>query len=521
MASDPFLLLPTPLLLPPGLCTLVDPDLIWLHLISDVAIGLAYFSIPAALVVFARRRRDLAYPWVFTLFAAFIIACGTTHLMHAWTMFRPDHVAEGLIKAVTAAVSVTTAIVLWPLLPRLLALPSPEAMAREVQERRAAEARALASEARSAAFIAHLAEALFVVRAQPDGSFQSETVNPAFERLFGITAESMRCHPIEQVVPPAMLAAALPHWHRAVAERQPVEYVMEAETPAGWRVWQTVLVPMVGQDGRVERLLGSARDITMTRRLQADLLQSAKLATVGTMCAGLAHEASQPLNAATLWLRTARAASDDLQPEGQRTRLHAALGIVEGQLRRAGDLVGRIRALPGDEAGASQVFDAGRTAADAVSIAARQYGPEGIALVLQAPPDPLPVRGAPARLEQALLQLLANARDAVQERQARDPATPARIGVSLRAEGGEAVVEVQDCGMGVPEALREVIFDPFFTTREPGRGSGLGLPLAAAVARGMGGRIESRNAPEGGAVFTMRLALAPVACLLTPVETRS
>ncbi|NKE46623.1 PAS domain-containing protein [Roseomonas frigidaquae] len=520
MALDP-LLLPAPLLLPPGLCTLVDPDLIWLHLISDVATGLAYLSIPAALMVFALRRRDLAYPWVFALFAAFIIACGATHLMHAWTMFTPAYEAEGLIKAITAAVSVTTAIVLWPLLPRLLALPSPEAMAREVDERRAAEARALASEARSAAFIAHLAEALFVIRVLPDGGFQAETVNPAFERLFGISGDAMRHKPIETVVPAALLAAALPHWRQAAAERQPAEYVMEAETPAGWRVWQTVLVPMVGPDGQVERLLGSARDITMTRRLQADLLQSAKLATVGTMCAGLAHETSQPLNAAILWLRNARAAADGMQPETQVARLNTAFGVVEGQLRRAGDLVARIRALPGEEAGATHVFDATRTAEAAIRTAAGQYGPEGIEIALRNHPDPLPVRGAPARLEQALLQLLANARDAVQDRRASDPASSGQISVTLREEAGEAVVEVQDAGTGVPEALRDAIFDPFFTTRDPGHGSGLGLPLAAAVARGMGGRIYCHNAPEGGAVFTMRLALAPLSCLLTTEEARN
>jgi C4-dicarboxylate-specific signal transduction histidine kinase len=306
-----------------------------------------------------------------------------------------------------------------------------------------------------------------------------------------------------------------------VAQRQPIEYVMQAEMPAGWRVWQTVLVPMVGADGRVERLLGSARDITITRRLQADLLQSARLATVGTMCAGLAHEASQPLNAATLWLRNARAAAEGMQPVAQLGRLHTAFGVVEGQLRRAGDLVARIRALPGDEACATQVFDVGRTAADAVVTAAGQYASEGIEVILHNTPDPLPVRGVPARLEQALLQLLANARDAVLDRQAGEAGRASRISVALREEAGEAVVEVQDTGAGVPDALRDSIFDPFFTTRDPGRGSGLGLPLAAAVARGMGGRIEQHNAPEGGAVFTMRLALAPIACLLTAEEARN
>ncbi|MBU8539680.1 sensor histidine kinase [Falsiroseomonas tokyonensis] len=507
------LTLPVRTSLAPGLCTLVDPDLIYLHLISDVAIGLAYFSIPAALLIFARRRRDLAYPWVVLLFAAFIIACGTTHLMHAWTMFRPDYETEGLVKVVTAAISVTTAILLWPLLPRLLALPSPQALAREVEERRIAEARALASEARTAAFIEHLPEALFVLRPGPRGDFTAEAVNPAFERLYGIEDASIRGHDMAEVLPPALLARLLPHWRQAMETRRPVDYTTEAETGIGWRVWQTILVPMVGPDGQVERLLGSARDITMTRRLQADLLQSARLATIGTMCAGLAHETSQPLNAAMLWTRNARAVADGMEPAESADRLRQSLGIIEGQLRRAGDLVGRIRALPGEDEGTPQPFDAAATAASALRLAMGQYAGEGIDFALHSQASTLPVQGVPARLEQALLQLLANARDAVLDRREREPDAPMQIVLTLREEPGEAVLEVEDSGPGVPEGLRDAIFDPFFTTREPGRGSGLGLPLAAAVARGMGGGIEARNRPEGGALFSMRLALAPMASL--------
>jgi PAS domain S-box-containing protein len=496
---------------------LTDPDLVWLHVISDIAIGLSYFSIPVFLVVFVLRRRDVAFPWIFGLFALFIIACGITHLFHAWTIFHPDAVTEGLIKVFTAAVSVTTAIVLWPLLPRLLALPSPQAMAREVEDRRAAEARAVASEARNAAFIQNLAEALFVIRVEPDG-FVVQTVNPAFERLFGLEASAVTERPVAQVIPAAMLAAALPNWEQAVQGGRPVEYTIESDTPLGLRVWQTVLVPMLGADGTVERLLGSARDITMTRRLQADLLQSARLATVGTMCAGLAHETSQPLNTAMLWLRSARAAAGKLAPPEQTEKLHHALGVVEGQLRRAGDLVARIRALPGEDSAVTHVFDAAHAAAAAVRTAAGQYAEEGVEIALRAQAAVLPVRGAAAQLEQALLQLLANARDAILDRRQADPAAAGSILVTLRAEAGEAVIEVQDSGTGFPDKLRDAIFDPFFTTRDPGRGSGLGLPLAAAVARGMGGRIEARNLPGGGALFTMRLALASESCLRATTE---
>src|SRR3954454_12439725 len=109
---------------PHGICLLWRPELIWTHAISDAVIGLAYFSIPIALASLVSRRRDVAFTWVFWAFAFFILACGTTHFFSIWTLWFPDYGAEALIKAVTAA-SIATAIALWPLLPKALALPSP------------------------------------------------------------------------------------------------------------------------------------------------------------------------------------------------------------------------------------------------------------------------------------------------------------------------------------------------------------------------------------------------------------
>ncbi len=110
--------------MPHGMCYLWRPEILWLHVGSDAVTALAYFSIPAAMMVFAHRRPDLAYRPVVFLFTAFILLCGTTHLFSIWTVWTPDYFAEGIIKMLTAAASLATAIALWPLLPRALALPS-------------------------------------------------------------------------------------------------------------------------------------------------------------------------------------------------------------------------------------------------------------------------------------------------------------------------------------------------------------------------------------------------------------
>lgn len=125
--------------IPHGHCYLWKPGLVGLHVVSDALIALAYYSIPLTLVYFVRKRSDLPFNWIFLLFGAFIIACGTTHILEIWTLWHPNYWFSGYLKAITAAVSVCTAVLLIPLIPKALALPSPAQLEKEIKERTAAE----------------------------------------------------------------------------------------------------------------------------------------------------------------------------------------------------------------------------------------------------------------------------------------------------------------------------------------------------------------------------------------------
>lgn len=132
--------------IPHGHCYLWQTGLVSLHITADLLIALAYFSIPLALIYFARKRQDLPFKGVFILFGAFIVFCGTTHLMAIWTLWHPDYWQAGALKAATAFVSVMTAVTLVPVVPKALNLRSPAdleaanvALAQEVRDRQAAE----------------------------------------------------------------------------------------------------------------------------------------------------------------------------------------------------------------------------------------------------------------------------------------------------------------------------------------------------------------------------------------------
>lgn len=110
---------------PHGHCYLWQTNLVSLHVVSDALIALAYYSIPITLFYLVRKRHDLPFEWVFLLFAAFIVSCGTTHILDIWTLWYPTYWVSGLVKAFTALISVIAAVQLFPLMPKVLALPSP------------------------------------------------------------------------------------------------------------------------------------------------------------------------------------------------------------------------------------------------------------------------------------------------------------------------------------------------------------------------------------------------------------
>lgn len=126
-------------LIPHGYCLSWSPVLLWLHVISDLLIALAYYSIPLIIVYFIRQRKDFPYPWLVTMFAGFIVACGTTHLLSVVTIWIPLYWLEGWLKAVTAIISIATAVLMLWVIPRALSLPSAAQLLAEIQQRKSAE----------------------------------------------------------------------------------------------------------------------------------------------------------------------------------------------------------------------------------------------------------------------------------------------------------------------------------------------------------------------------------------------
>ena len=265
-------------------------------------------------------------------------------------------------------------------------------------------------------------------------------------------------------------------------------------------------------------ILGFARDVTARKEMEAKLAQSQRLAALGTLLAGIAHEMNNPLAYVLLGIERALAeleASGGYDPSPDRTRALIDLlhNIQHGADRVAG-IVRQVRATAAPESGGQVSLDL----RDVLNAALRVAGNElrHRAEVATSFADVPPVQGDPQRLEQVFLNLLVNAAHALPEGRAAN-----RIDVRLfvrRKTRSTVVVEIEDNGSGVAPEILPRIFDPFFTTKPVGVGTGLGLSICHGIVNAHGGTIEVESTPDVRTIFRVYL---PVCDAATPTEIRA
>ncbi|MBC6430871.1 response regulator [Nostoc sp. HG1] len=544
--------------IPHGHCYLWQTNLVWLHILSDGFIALAYYSIPATLFYFVRKRQDLPFDWIFLLFSAFIVACGTTHLIEIWTLWYPTYWVSGFVKAVTAMISVVTAIQLIPLVPQALALPSPAQLEQANQELQTQIAERLRVEEELRKYQNHLEE-MVAVRTneitKTNEQLQQEILErqrileilrqseeryrylaEAIPQLVWTTNANGECDffnqnwceytglTLEQSLGSGWLAALHPDdiqnanevWSNAVKNSTIYnnEYRYKRAFDGSYRWHLARGLPLKDEQGIVVKWFGTCTDIHEQKQIleeRAHLLELEQVARAKAETANrikdeflavLSHELRTPLNAILGWsklLQTGRL---------NQAKTSEALTTIERnatlQVQLIEDLLDISRILQG-----KLTLDITKINLESTILSALQtmrLAAEAKLIEVSTVFEPLigEVMGDSTRLQQVVWNLLSNA--------VKFTPKGGKVEVRLKQADGYAQIIVSDTGKGISAEFLPFVFDYFrqadsTSTRNFG-GLGLGLAIVRNIVEIHGGIIKADSHGEDkGATFTVSLPL--------------
>lgn len=236
------------------------------------------------------------------------------------------------------------------------------------------------------------------------------------------------------------------------------------------------------------------------REKQEQLVQVGKLATLGELTTGVAHELNNPLN--NIGLFVGNAIDQVGRGIDDREELLKGLGRANEQLQKATQIISHLRTFGRAAPTEFERVDVDDLLERALLLMQEQLRLRQITVELDLEPAPLVVDGNPIQLEQVFINLLTNARDALADADERV------IRVVSRRHENRVVLRVEDTGPGVPEGFEGRVFDPFFTTKDVGEGTGLGLSITYGIIRDHGGTISLASSTGQGATFVVELPLA-------------
>jgi PAS domain S-box-containing protein len=270
-----------------------------------------------------------------------------------------------------------------------------------------------------------------------------------------------------------------------------------------WWVWSDRGV--FDEQGTLVEVQAVGRDNTEVRRSQQQLTQSAKMATLGEMATGLAHEINQPLNVMRMAIVNVlkRLGNGDAQID----YLTEKLQRIDTQVQRATRVVDHMRVFGRRSEIEQQPFDPSQAVEGTLSLLGEGLRGKGVELRITPADVQVQIKGYVDQLEQVLINLMVNARDALLSKREKHPEFRPWIAVHCEQDSRHVRIWVEDNGGGIDPRLLERIFEPFFTTKPIGVGTGLGLSVSYGIVENMGGRLSVANG-EHGAKFCVELPIS-------------
>jgi len=279
-------------------------------------------------------------------------------------------------------------------------------------------------------------------------------------------------------------------------------------TQSGKELYVNIRISLSEFSGKAV-LLVTTSDITKRLEAEQQLIQASKMATLGEMATGVAHELNQPLSV----IKTASSfmiKKFDRDEAIQKEILHTMLIKVDTNVDRATRIINHMRQFARKTDLALDKIAINDVILNAFEIFSQQLKVRGIAVVKDLDRNLPKIQADPDRLEQVFINLLLNARDAIEERASQSPRRDVEDRITLKTHqvADQVVAEVCDTGVGIPKHVADKIFEPFFTTKEVGKGTGLGLSISYGIVKDCGGMIQVVPGEVGGACFRVSFPLS-------------
>jgi PAS domain S-box-containing protein len=365
----------------------------------------------------------------------------------------------------------------------------------DITERRTMERRLHQQQEFARRLVDSFPDLILVVNAAGAYTFVSPRVREVLGYEIEETREMVlggRTHPDDRV--------ALDSVYRGVLDGQKVFASLELRVRHKDGEWRRLLChfsPLSDERGQIEGVVMSCRDVTELKRLEEQLIQAEKLAAMGQMLAGVAHELNNPLTAilgVTELLREREGFDDPAKRQ---------LELTHRQARRAARIVQNLLEFARPASPQKKPLDVNSLVERTLQLHEHSLRRNNVVVDFTPQPDLPGVVGDGNQLIQIFLNLITNAEQAI-----REVRETGRIQIRLSQYAGKILLTVQDDGVGIrPEALPR-LFDPFYTTKRPGGGTGLGLSICLSIIKEHGGTIEAEALPAGGSAFTVYLPIA-------------
>ena len=498
--------------MPHGHCFFWQSDILWLHVLSDGAIALAYFALPFTLAQLVRKRKDLAFNWIFLLFSLFILLCGITHVMDIAVLWHPYYRLQGMLKLATALASIPTAILLLRLVPKAALIPSiaeyekaASYLETEIRKRQVAEddlrkvnasletrvAQRTEELRRSEELFRVLTESLpqLVWSSRPDGHLAY--FNQRWFKFAGIDPDSRDREDWSELLHPDEVTAVMTEWRRVLAtgEDFQMEFRMREGRTGRYQWFLSLARPLRDEAGEVVRWFGTCTGIDDQKKTAESLLRANR--DLEHFAYAASHDLQEPLRTIMLYAQLIQKRNLQQLDEDGRSALES---IVHGAGRMSAllhDLRSYLRsAQPANEdLPLISGEDVLRKVLEDVKAATEESGASVTA-------DRLPeLRADPWHLTQIFQNLIVNA---IKYRGPRRPAIHVGVDTSL----SQWTFSVSDNGEGIDAGHRQTIFETFHRLHGQSQsGSGLGLAICARIVENYRGKIWVDSHLGIGSVF--------------------